>query len=82
VHSTAALNTYNIVLLHSVHMFRCSSRPRPPHNVPVLATSSTTECTGVRHVIHHVLYRFIRVVSGQALFIVARAVKGKKKNKE
>jgi hypothetical protein len=48
----------------------------------VLATSSTTECTGVRHVIHHVLYRFIRVVSGQALFIVARAVKGKKKNKE
>ena len=29
----------------------------PPHSVLVLATSSTTWCTGARHVIHHVVYR-------------------------
>jgi len=31
-------------------------RPRPPsHSTPVLATSSTTQCTGARYVIHQAL---------------------------
>jgi hypothetical protein len=30
---------------------------RPPHNVPVHATSSTAQCTGARHVVHHIVYR-------------------------
>ena len=34
---------------------RCSPRHRP-HNVLVLATSSTIYCTGARHVIHYMLY--------------------------
>ena len=34
----------------------------PPHNldsVPVLATSSATQCTSARHVIYHTVYRFL-----------------------
>ena len=27
------------------------------HSAPVVATSSTTKCTGARHVIHHIVYR-------------------------
>ena len=38
-------------------MYQCSPR-HPPRGVPVLATSSATWCTGVRHVIRHVVYRY------------------------
>jgi hypothetical protein len=37
---------------------RCSPRHRqPPHSVLIRTTPSTTQCTGARHVIHHIVYR-------------------------
>ena len=39
---------------HVIHheQYRCTPR-HPPHNISVIATSSTSQCTG-RHVIHHI----------------------------
>jgi len=37
-------------------VYRCSPH-HPPHSVPVLATTSTTKCTGARRGIHHIVYR-------------------------